>query len=167
MGQALLSCLLLSSGSRFLCLLLSWGSVDGFKIALDWKGANAMHPCWKHWIVIKEDANLPDADFVEVTCCDPTLFKKTKARDHVRHMTLLIEAKKRLDDGRITHGVFDDLEKSCGLNRNPRGLLADKLLMSRMDVRNAVYVDWVHTGLQDCTMNHEMTALLHALPRVG
>ena len=66
---------------------------DGFRIALDWKGFNSMHPCFKHCNVFKKGANLShnmSIDNVEISCVDHARFKPATAKSHVRHMQLVM-----------------------------------------------------------------------------
>jgi hypothetical protein len=69
--------------------------------------------------------------FVDITCCDSTLFREWHSDRVFRAVDLLLQAHRRVEAGTFTKTDYEDMEMSMGLNRNAAGLLASPTLRSR------------------------------------
>ena len=83
--------------------LLSDG--DGLRQALEWNGASAVKPCFRHWNVFdrhsERAAHGPGELYVETTCSDPCKFRSWTGPDLQQAAQVLIEARKRFAAGEI------------------------------------------------------------------
>ena len=118
-----------------------------------------MHPK-----VVKLGSGISEIDdsFVEVSCCDTTRFGSASSRDIYEAADLLTAARRRVVDGMMTKGRFQNLEKTLGLNHAPHGIFCDVLLRSEIDFASVYTVDWVHCMLQDGVMTLESYLLVCA-----
>ncbi len=105
--------------------LLSDG--DGHRLALDWRGASGLKPCFKHWSVFKKDSNLASRKpgFVEIDCSSSALFRSWTCEQLYQVVDGVAAAHEAAQAGTITKAMFEDMTASVGLNFNPRGLLSD------------------------------------------
>jgi len=140
---------------------------DGIKTALDWKGASGMKPCWCHWNVLMKGSELVGGDYVDITCHDTTQFKRWTSDELYATIDMLNAAVGRYQAGTMTKAQLDRLEKGCGYNANPLGLLGDVELRTALDVYNVTYYDWMHTALQNGSVTEEIHLFLHACQEVG
>ena len=53
---------------------------DGLRMALQWLGAGAQKPCFRHWNVLNRRSDLLAHDargvYVDTTCAEPSLFRR-------------------------------------------------------------------------------------------
>lgn len=135
---------------------------EGFKIALDWKGASGMKPCFRHYNVLKKGSGLSHRrpGYVEVSSTDVGSFATWQKADLVNAMHTLIGGARRVEAGTLTKTLYRDLEMSYGLNCNPDGLIADREL--DVDVISSLTYDWVHSALQDGVLTDEVAAMFRA-----
>ena len=147
--------------------LLSDG--DGHRQALDWKGASALKPCFKHPNVFKRGSGLAHRrpGYVEISCSDPDECRSWTGAEVCAAMDLLILSKERVAAGTMTKSRFDELSKAHGLNANPRGLLADRLLRPWVDPVATCTYDWVHSMLQDGAFTKEAFLFVQACEPYG
>lgn len=140
---------------------------EGHAKALDWMGASAMHPCFKHANVLKKGSmHTPHSNFVEISCSDPSKMKKGTSEEHIFNMHLVIEATERFNAELLTGERYKKILTSTGLNPNPDGLLANRTLMRAFDIINIVYYDPAHTSMQGGFVNAEFTAFLSSMHRI-
>ena len=69
--------------------------------------------------------------YVEISCCDHSQLRAWTTEQAFRAADILEAAHRRVQDGVLTKGDYDDMEMSAGLNRNPLGLLACRTLRTR------------------------------------
>ena len=65
---------------------------------------------------------------VEITCVDPTCFRRVTTANINASMDLLEEASRRVNLGNLPPATYEHLEQTNGYNFNPSGLLADRAL---------------------------------------
>ena len=139
--------------------------LDGWRIALDWRGAGSVRPCFlckncwdkktehegdgQHNIGCHRFENFEPMD-------DDTLFGI---------MDLLVESKARVLAGLMSAGDFEELQKAIGFNCNPKGMLADKTLRPHLAVCQMAHTDWVHNMCQDGCMTKEVHAFVSCAKR--
>ena len=144
--------------------LLSDG--DGLRAALNWRGANSLRPCLRHWNVTKRGSAILEhsADLVDVTCADHRLFKKQSDADTSADLALVEAAARRraLAEGaidRITATMLDNICASRGVKYHARGIMFDPLVRPLITQR-VITIDWVHTFLCDGVLSVEVRLLL-------
>ena len=78
---------------------------DGLKIALDWKGASGLKPCFQHYNVLSKESDLleeGDAEYVDICCCDPTKLRSWASDEVAVSIDLLSAAKTGSNSVRCT-----------------------------------------------------------------
>ena len=145
------------------------GDGDGLRMAWDWKGANALKPCFRHSNVVSKGSDLAsrNSSFVEITCADPTRFQPATSAEISMHVDMLLEAQSRVTAGALSKARFADLQKVCGLNCSPNGVLADLELRQHIDAVNVTTVDWLHTTMQDGTVTIETFLFVSSCEELG
>ena len=108
--------------------LLSDG--DGLRMALDWKGASGLKPCFKHWNVFKLRSGLAHRKrgFVEIDCSNLASFRSWTSEHLYKVFDSVAVARAACLAGTMTKVMYEDLAMSTGLNANPRGLLSQSPL---------------------------------------
>jgi hypothetical protein len=145
------------------------GDGDALRAAWDWKGANGMKPCFRHSNVVSKGSGLTqfDGSVVDITCSNHALFQTATAAHVADAVDVVLEAARRVSTGRMTKTKFDQLQKVCGLNASPDGVLADIELRQYFDAVKVTVVDWLHSALQDGTINVEAFLLVSACEELG
>ena len=143
-------------------LVIFFSDGDGHRIALQWRGAGSIRPCFRHSNVLKRDAALSSrvAGFVEVDCNDPSAFLLTDKVHLCDDVKSLVEAARLHEAGALTKTNLDNMRYVTSLNVTAEGLLADDVL--RDIVHDAFYYDWAHTVFQDGTFTAELTLFMRA-----
>ena len=79
---------------------------DGHRQALEWNGASAIRPCFRHWNLLKLGTDLANRDpaheFVEFDCAAPERFRLSTTADLHDIADTLVAMKARVVDGRAT-----------------------------------------------------------------
>ncbi len=136
---------------------------DGLRAAFNWKGANSLRPCLKHWNVTKKGTAVVDHDdsaqLVDVTCADFRKFRRQTDADTSANIALVGAAARRHRAGTITKTMFDTICASRGLNFHEKGIMFDPVVGGLIK-QGVVTVDWVHTVLCDGTLPVEIRLLL-------
>ena len=147
--------------------LLSDG--DGHRMALGWKGASGLKPCFKHSNVLKKGSGLAHRrpGYVEIGCSTPSEFRSWSSDQIYEAADLLELSHARWVAGEMPKNLVEDIESAAGLNAIPGGLLAGGPLRSHLDLPDLVTYDWVHTMLQGGVFVIEVQALLQHLSRHG
>ena len=111
--------------------LLSDG--DGHRMAMDWKGASGLKPCWKHFNVWKKGSALAcrRPGHVEIDSPECAVFLRWSAQQVYQNVDLLVASKARVDAGELSNGEHATREKVLGMNANAKGLLSSPLLRRR------------------------------------
>ena len=99
--------------------------------------------------------------FVEVTCCDPRLLHKTTPEEFKNSCDLVAAAHASRRANQISRVMFDNIEKTEGMNYVPGGLAYDSRLRG-LGFFETITVDWVHTWLQDGVFTVEATLIVRA-----
>ena len=133
---------------------------DGFRLALQWRGAGSLKPCFRHCNVLKKDPAFGKPEgFEELDSCNFAAFRLVDQDELVTDVASIIEATRmRAEDPRsFAKGRLDQMCYITGLNVSVEGLLADARLHSHVDWAKVVYIDWVHTALQEGVLNVALT----------
>ena len=140
------------------------GDGDGLRLALDWRGAASLKPCFRHGNVWKAGSGMAHRieGHVEHTCADPSLFKTTSAREFEQIVDHLILAKNQWSAGLMTKANFEKLQKVAGMNCNPSSFFADPELRPHVKPTEIVTVDWMHSLLQDGMLTVDACLFLQA-----
>ena len=140
--------------------------LDGWRLCLDWYGANGHKPCMLCKNVWKKDLRLLPGQ-VDITCYDPTRFEAHSHDSLVGSMAVVIASADRVSDGRVGVREHKDLEQGLGFKPNALGLLADAELMEHIDVHRAIRTDWMHDYFQYGCFHREFNAFLRACQAQG
>ena len=144
--------------------------LDGHRMSLNSNGANGFRPCLRHCNVLKKDSGTaeldPAANFVEVSCADPTRFRLHTSADVFTAADLVSAVHAQWTAGMMTKTRFENLQKTCGLKFEPDGILLDPELRRHVDVVDSTVIDWVHTALQDGVFTTEAFLLVQACGEV-
>ena len=137
---------------------------DGHRVALQWRGAKSVHPCFRHNNVLKKGSGLSHrrANFVEIGCVDWRLMRLVPTRELYGDVDSVIDGVRRHEAGTMNLTTLERMRFVTGLNATKDGLLADLRLRNQFDIVDAVYFDWVHTCLQDGILTVETTVFLQA-----
>ena len=144
---------------------------DGLRMALDWKGAASLKPCFRHSNVTSKRSGLPEQPgrraMVDITCSDFRRFE-TEGPGYVETlMDLVIEAEGQYNAEEISAGRYKQIVSGSGFNPNRLGVLADVELRSHISFGTVSTLDWVHSALQDGTMSTEIYLLIAACEDLG
>ena len=143
--------------------LLSDG--EGHKITLCWKGASSMRPCLVHKNVVMKDARpmefLGDA-FVDICCHEFHRFQVRSSHEFAVSAHKVRGAHELRQARDMTKTLCEQIEMAEGLKFNPLGAIWDRDLTGRVDIHAAIIMDWVHSALQDGTMNVECLLVVDA-----
>lgn len=134
---------------------------DGLRSGLNWKGANSLRPCFKHWNCTKKDSTVlaHSAELVDITCTDHRRFKVQTERMLDDNIAVVKAASQRLAAGGMTKTMYDTICSSKGLTYNKYGLLWDPPVRRLVTIK-VVTMDWVHTTLCDGIFSCECHLLL-------
>lgn len=79
---------------------------DGFKQALQWKGASGIKPCMRHPNVFKKNSDLSHRrpSFCDVTCANSQSFKRWGVGEFETAADVLVAARRQYDEGVLTEG---------------------------------------------------------------
>ena len=97
--------------------LLSDG--DGLRQALEWMGASALKPCFRHWNVFRPSADLADRcsssrQYVTTACTDMSAFRTWTNADLQQASAVLILAKQRHASGEIPYARVEEIQQAYG-----------------------------------------------------
>ncbi len=77
------------------------GDGDGLRQVLSWKGASSTKPCFRHFNVTKFDSAAAvrdnDLSLVDISCCDPSKFKRASSNFVRESMEFMFEAHRCYD----------------------------------------------------------------------
>ena len=140
------------------------GDGDGLRLALDWRGAASLKPCFRHGNVWKAGSDMAHRieGHVEHTCADPSLFKTTSAHEFEQIVDHLIWAQNQWSAGLMTKSNFEKIQKVAGMNSNPSSFYADPELRPHVKPTEIVTVDWMHSLLQDGMLTVDASLFLQA-----
>ena len=133
---------------------------DGFRLALQWRGAGSLKPCFRHCNVLKKDPAFGKPEgFEEFDSCNFAAFRLVDQDELVTDVASIIEATRMraVDPRSFTKGRLEQMCYVTGLNVTVEGLLADARLHSHVDWTKVLYIDWVHTVLQEGVLNVGLT----------
>ena len=127
---------------------------DGVRIAMQWRGACAMKPCFRHWNVLMKGSCLSEHmdGYVEITCDDPTRFKRWTESDFNDAIDDLLRALQEWEGGARTKTSLEHMQQAVGFAPTPTGLLADRALRAIVSWQDCMLYDWVHTLLANGVM---------------
>ena len=112
---------------------------DGLRLALQWMGANALKPCFRHWNVLMPQSDLaarsPSAtrQYVEGTCTDPSRFCTWRSADLKASADVFILARQRHSAGEIPFARIEEIQRAYGYKFTADGLIADSELGAIID----------------------------------
>ena len=140
------------------------GDGDGLRLALDWRGAASLKPCFRHGNVWKAGSGMAHRieGHVEHTCANPSLFKTTSAHEFEQIVDHLIWAQNQRSAGLMTKSKFEKLQKVAGMNCNPLSFFADPELRPHVKPTEIITVDWMHSLLQDGMLTVDAFLFLQA-----
>lgn len=147
--------------------LLSDG--DGLRSALNWRGANSLRPCLRHWNVTKKGSTLLEhsADLVDITCANVRRFKTQSDEVTNANLALVEAAVRRRSTGAITATLLNTICQSRGLKYHEKGIMFDRIVR-QLITKDVVTIDWVHTLLCDGCFSVEVRVLLErSLEKLG
>ena len=131
-------------------ILISDG--DGLRQALQWLGASALKPCFRHWNVFNPQSDLADRcpsarRYVEATCADASLFCTWSGEEMRTAADVLVLARQRHAAGDIPFARVLEIQKAYGYKFTADGLATDRQLGAIIDWPSAFHYDWVHVML--------------------
>ncbi len=145
---------------------LFFSDADGLRMALDWRGAGSVRPCFKCKNVWSR-GRATRAGHVDITCGEPALFKQQDIETLDGYVDLLIATKQQVSEGTMPATALKNLEKALGLNCNALGLAADVDLRREFNLLRVTRTDWMHDELQDGVFNVECALFLKSCASVG
>ena len=138
---------------------------DGIRLALQWMGPSSLHPCFRHWNVLKkgsERAVHSAGKYVEIDCHDATKFKAWSNAELAATIDVLVDAQRQCVAGAISQTRLQDTQQQLGFRATEDGLLASPELRLCIDFMQSLRYDWAHTFLADGIFGAETWALVAA-----
>ena len=125
---------------------------DGLRQALQWMGASALKPCFRHWNVFNPQSDLAHRctsarRYVEGTCTDASLFCTWTSEEMRTAADILILARERHAAGDIPFARIEEIQRAYGYKFTADGVVADRELAAIIDWPHAFHYDWVHVML--------------------
>jgi hypothetical protein len=118
---------------------------DGHRQGLEWIGAGGLKPCLLHSNVWGKRSRMEDDEEVLITSHEHEKFTLNDHQSLYENADLIIAARSRFEDGRLSAAAFKELKMVVGLNNTAQGLLADPELRVEMPILGCVVFDWLHT----------------------
>ena len=97
----------------------------------------------------------------------PTCSRKTTPSALFDMVDAALGQQRRVAEGAAPMSRLESLQKATGLSCSPHGLFADRELRDRVDLLDAMRMDWMHAMLQDGTLTVEAGPLLACCERIG
>jgi len=140
---------------------------DGHRLGLQWKGAAAVKPCFRHWNVFNKDAvqrlaHASSDEYVEISEHDPAKFRQWGEEEFRDMADLLVAA----DAACIPKARLEEMHKGLGFAITADGLLACPELRSVIRWQDVLRYDWVHTMLSDGVLTGEAWRLVEAATKL-
>ena len=139
---------------------------DGLQMALCWKGAASLKPCFCHSNVTSKRSGLAEQPgtraMVDIASSDFRLFETAGPDEIEAMMDLMIAAQDKHMAGEISNDRYKQIELGSGFRPNRHGLLADAELRRHISFGTVATMDWVHSALQDGTLTIELYLLVAA-----
>ena len=150
--------------------LLSDG--DGLRQALEWLGAIALKPCFRHWNVFSPSSDLADRcsssrQYVTTACTDVTAFHTWRNADLQRAWAVLALARQRHASGEIPYARVEEIQQAYGYRFSADGLVADDELSAIIDWTTVVQYDWVHVMLSGGVLLRVVWSMLAVCEELG
>jgi hypothetical protein len=135
---------------------------DGHRQGLEWIGAGGLKPCLLHSNVWGKRSRMEDDEEVLITSHEHEKFTLNDHQSLYENADLIIAARSRFEDGRLSAAAFKELKMVVGLNNTAQGLLADPELRVEMPILGCVVFDWLHTFFQEGALSIEMYEVFNA-----
>ena len=150
--------------------LLSDG--DGLRQALEWLGASALKPCFRHWNVFNPNSDMAGRcssarKYVTTSCTDTEAFRTWRSQDLRQAASVLIQARQRHAAGEIPKARVEEIQQAYGYRFTSDGIVADEELSRTIDWPNVFKYDWVHIMLSGGVMVHAAWSVLAACEEHG
>ena len=145
--------------------LLSDG--DGLRLALQWMGSSSLHPCFRHWNVLKKgSARAEHCDrYVEIDCHCASRFQTWSNVELAEAIDVCVDAEQQRALGHLTSKRLQETQTHLGFRATQHGLLSDPLLRRHIDFMRVLRYDWAHTFLADGAVGSDMWQLVEASER--
>ena len=143
---------------------------DGLRLAYCWKGASSLHPCLRHFNVLKKNSDLAGRvrGYCEITEDDPSKFQCTSVEKFHDTFDMIAELHARLQTSDVNRATYDRICMSEGFNFVAGGLPFDLTLRANgVDVFRAARKDWVHSCLQDGLLTVDAHLYIEACEGIG
>ena len=137
---------------------------DGLRLALQWKGPASIHPCFRHWNVLRKDSRRAEHNsmYVEIACEASERFKAWTSNELTEAVDVTAEAHRQSIGGPMTATRLKEVQKRLGFRATPEGLLPDPVLRRHIDWMKVLRYDWAHTFLGDGVLGADMWQLIEA-----
>ena len=137
---------------------------DGLRLALQWKGPASIHPCFRHWNVLRKDSRRAEHNsmYVEIACEASERFKAWTSNELTEAVDVTAEAHRQSIGGPMTATRLKEVQKHLGFRATPEGLLPDPVLRRHIDWMKVLRYDWAHTFLGDGVLGADMWQLIEA-----
>lgn len=91
------------------------GDGDGLKQLLDWRGAAAIKPCFRHVNIVSKRSHMAsqrsaaDRGIVDLTCCDHAKMEKAESGYMASVIDMIHDADRRHNNGEISNGLYNEI----------------------------------------------------------
>lgn len=144
---------------------------EGFEVAYEWRGANSIKPCLRHWNVLSRDSDLARRDdsgtFVDLACSDASKFRCYTHEELRENARTVVQAADRHRAGGMTKARLLQTKMAIGFNCTQHGLLSDDIVARYVDFASVVTIDWMHTFLQTGVLTDEVFLLVTSAAHLG
>ena len=141
---------------------------DGLRLALQWMGPASLHPCWRHWNVLKKDSGRAEhsgGKYVELDCHDCKKLKVWSNADLLDAVDVCVDVEHQRASGQATLRRLQETHTHLGYRATQHGLLADPFLRLHIDFMKVCRYDWAHTFLSDGVVTKDCWSLIKAAAR--
>ena len=115
-----------------------------------------MRPCLVHKNVVMKDARVLELlgdSYVDISCHDFDRFQVQSSHEFAVSAEKCRGAHALREAKRMTKTLCEQIEMAEGLSFNPLGAIWDRDLTGHVDIHAAIIMDWVHSALQDGSLN--------------
>lgn len=136
---------------------------DGLRAVLDWRGANAIKPCFKHGLVVSKRCGFGgQGEFVDITCTNHAVMRAEGVGYMEELQDILLAAEREFEAGNLSAARYSRLGMASGFWANAKGALAALDLRPHLRLGETGTFDWVHTELQGGILTVEMYLFIQA-----
>ena len=149
----------------FVVLGILMSDNEGIQKGLNLKGYGGLKPCIRCYNVWQK-GKAPDGDTdVDITCSDDSRFVPMLRSTFDECVAVLRGAAARVLSGEMFKARLLELQKACGINWAPDGVLFDDALTREINILDIIRTDWMHGEISNGALTTEVHDFLGVAKR--